>query len=349
MSFRVVAASGGIRRGCVRASGAVTCVHPRRLRACIRRRCLRASGDYPSTGSGRGTPGRRVRGCPGGPIVGYSSSRWTRFRRHRIGFPPIPRCQGGTCSPQPVPPLLFPGVRPERRLLVGLRRVPRSAQGRRSRGQTGPCSCMHSACSCVAGATHGPAGGSGGGGLPRLRRCRIIDRGTAFRFGGQTGPLVGHADVVHRSGDCFSGRWRAPYRRRHAPAPCSSSSPRVRVGVRRVAVSRLGAFRVDTACVLGTGADACSVGPLPARGRAADSSQGRRGRRVRGTRRPGGGCHRDGRPGARRRGDVGRPRDRARSRPAATDRSASPRARDPARRARRSPRRRVETNFLTDF
>ncbi len=205
MSFRVVAASGGIRRGCVRASGAVACVHPSPVPACIRRRCLRASGDYPSAGSGRGTPGRRVRGCPRGSIVGYSSSRWTRFRRHRIGFPPIPRCQGGTCSPQPVPPLLFPGVRLERRLLVGLRRVPRSAQGRRSRGQTGPCSCMHSACSCVAGATHSAAVGSGGGGSPRVRRCRIIDRGTAFRFGGQTGPLVGHPDVVHRSGDRLSG------------------------------------------------------------------------------------------------------------------------------------------------
>ena len=201
MSFRVVAASGGIGRGCMRASVVDASVHPRRVRASIRRRCLRASGDYPSAGSGRGTPGRRVRGCPRGPIVGYSSSRWTRFRRHRIGFPPIPRCQGGTCSPQPVPPLLFPGVRLERWWLVGLRRVPRSAQGRRSRGQTGPCSCMHSACSCVAGATRSPAGGSGGGGSPRARRCRIIDRGTAFRFGGQTGPLVGHSDVVHRSGD----------------------------------------------------------------------------------------------------------------------------------------------------
>lgn len=193
MSFRVVAASGCIRRGAF--------AQPSWLPACIRRGCVRASGDYPSAGPGRGTPGGRVRGCLGGPIMGYSSSRWTRFRRHRIGFPPIPRCQGGTCSPQPVPPLLFPGVRLERWWLVGLRRVPRSAQGRRSHGQTGPCSCMHSAWTRVAGATPSPAAGSGGGRRRGRRRCRIIDRGTGFRFGGQTGPLVGHSSVVHRCGD----------------------------------------------------------------------------------------------------------------------------------------------------
>ena len=50
-----------------------------------------------------------------------------------------------------------------------------------------------------------PHRGSGGGGNRGRGRCCINHRGTAFRFGGQTGPLVWWREVVHRIGDRSNG------------------------------------------------------------------------------------------------------------------------------------------------
>ncbi|OEI68603.1 hypothetical protein Cus16_1704 [Curtobacterium sp. ER1/6] len=98
---------------------------------CSRRLPLGRRAAATRAGAAR-TSGRG--GCRARVFMGYSGSCRTRFRRHRVGFPPIHRCQGGTSSPQPVPPLLF------------ARRVSRSAPGRvaairvlvPNRGQTCP-------------------------------------------------------------------------------------------------------------------------------------------------------------------------------------------------------------------
>lgn len=89
---------------------------------------------------GRNALEKSCGGCPGTAIVGYSVPRWTRFRRQRFGFPPIHRCPGGTCSPQPVPPLLLspPGdVAPG---TVSSRSGRSIRTGMRNGGQTCPCS-----------------------------------------------------------------------------------------------------------------------------------------------------------------------------------------------------------------